>query len=142
MSDIYVMQRANGDVFAHDDHGRFRVPLFRRSGEAMIARSYNVEMMLFKPIPLDASLLSELATERGGTDVDLCLVDDPLLSLKRGRLVKHAELGLLMRKENGPEVPVPGVFSQSGGGATETWDDEGGNTQSVHEVARTMAVMH
>ena len=25
MSDIYVMQRANGDVFALDDHGRFRV---------------------------------------------------------------------------------------------------------------------
>jgi len=23
MSDIYVMQRANGDVFALDDHGRF-----------------------------------------------------------------------------------------------------------------------
>jgi hypothetical protein len=28
MSDIYVMQRANGDVFALEDHGRFRVPLF------------------------------------------------------------------------------------------------------------------
>ena len=28
MSNIYVMQRANGDVFALDDHGRFRVPLF------------------------------------------------------------------------------------------------------------------
>ena len=26
MSDIYVMQRANGDVFALDDHGRFRAP--------------------------------------------------------------------------------------------------------------------
>ena len=26
MSDIYVMQRANGDVFALDDHGCFRMP--------------------------------------------------------------------------------------------------------------------
>ena len=38
MSDIYVMQRANGDVFALDDHGRFRVPLFNTSSDGFLAR--------------------------------------------------------------------------------------------------------
>ncbi|HET9786751.1 MAG TPA: hypothetical protein VFP47_06440 [Pyrinomonadaceae bacterium] len=96
MSDIYVMQRANGDVFAFDDKGRFRVPLFRSSSEAMIARSRKVEMLLFKPVALDGPLLSELVEENGGTDVDFSLVEDPLRSLKRGRLVEHAQLALLV----------------------------------------------
>jgi hypothetical protein len=37
MSDIFVMQRANGDVFALDDHGRFRVPLFTSTRDAFLA---------------------------------------------------------------------------------------------------------
>jgi hypothetical protein len=49
MSDIYVMQRANGDVFALDDHGRFRVPLFNSSSDASLARLRNFGMLLFKP---------------------------------------------------------------------------------------------
>jgi hypothetical protein len=136
MSDIYVMQRANGDVFAVDHQGRFRVPLFRSSAEAMIARSRKVEMLLFKPVALDAPLLSELVTESGGTDVDLWLVEDPLHSLKGGRLMEHAQLALLMRgpseqtvlvNGNDSDVPVLGAFPQSGRGSTEIRKDEEGN---------------
>jgi len=36
---MYALQRANGDWFALDDHGRFRVPVFRSSSEAMVARA-------------------------------------------------------------------------------------------------------
>jgi hypothetical protein len=46
MSDVYVMQRANGDVFALDDHGRFRVPLFNSSRDAFLARLRNFGMLL------------------------------------------------------------------------------------------------
>ena len=97
MSDIYVMQRANGDLFAFDDHGRFGVPLFSSHGEAMIARSHNLDMLLFKPVALNASLLRELGPTSDGTDVDLRLVKDPLLNLKRGSLVEHAQLAQLLR---------------------------------------------
>ena len=97
MSNIYVMQRANGDLFAFDDQGRFSVPLFQSSDEAMIARSRNFEMLLFKPVALNASLLRELGPTGDGTDVDLRLVKDPLLNLKRGSLVEHAQLALLLR---------------------------------------------
>ena len=96
MSDIYAMQRANGDVFALDDKGRFCVPLFHSSRDAMTARLRNGDMLLFKPVVLDARLLGELASEEDRNDVDFLLVNDPLRSLKRGDLVQHAELVLLV----------------------------------------------
>jgi hypothetical protein len=122
MSDIYVMQRANGDIFSFDHKGRFRVPLFRSSREAMTARSRNVEMLLFKPVGLDAGLFSELVPASGGTDVDFWLVKDPF-SLKRGDLVEQARLAVLIRnpdeaqivssKGNASDVPVLSAFPQS-----------------------------
>ena len=96
MSDIYAMQRANGDVFALDNEGRFCVPLFHSSRDAMTARSRNVEMLLFKPVSLDARLLRELRPKGGYDNVDLLLVKDPLSSLKRGDQVNHAELTLIV----------------------------------------------
>jgi|SRR4051812_28758328 hypothetical protein len=92
MSDIYAMQRANGDVFALDNNGRFCVPLFHSSRDAMTARSRNGDMLLFKPVAIDARLLRELRPKGGQNNVDLLLVKDPLRSLKRGDPVDHAEL--------------------------------------------------
>ena len=90
------MQRANGDVFALDVKGRFCVPLFHSSGDAMTARMRNGDMLLFKPVALDARLLRELEPKSGQNNVDLLLVKDPLRSLKRGDLVDHAELALIV----------------------------------------------
>ena len=95
MSDIYAMQRANGDVFALDNKGRFCVPLFHSSHDAMTARLRNGDMLLFKPVVIDARLLRELRP-KGGQNVDLLLVKDPLRSLKRGDQVDYAELTLLV----------------------------------------------
>jgi hypothetical protein len=96
MSDIYAMQRANGDVFALDNKGRFCVPLFHSSRDAMTARLRNGDMLLFKPVVLDARLLGELRPKGGQNNVDLLLVKDPLRSLKRGARVDYAELTLLV----------------------------------------------
>ena len=95
VSDIFAMQRANGDVFALDDHGRFCVPLFHSSRDATTARLRNGDMLLFKPVALDARLLKELAPKAGQNNVDLLLVKDPLRSLKRGDRIEHAELVML-----------------------------------------------
>jgi hypothetical protein len=94
MSDIFVMQRANGDVFALDDHGRFRVPLFNSSSDAIQARLRHFEMQLFKPVQLDAALLKQLVPVGGAGEVDFWLVNDPLINLNRGRLVQPAQLAL------------------------------------------------
>ena len=96
MSDIFAMQRANGDVFALDDKGRFCVPLFHSSRDAMTARLRNVDMLLFKPVALDARLLSQLRPNGDQNNVDLLLVKDPLRSLKRGDQVNHVELTLIV----------------------------------------------
>ena len=89
------MQRANGDVFALDHNGGFCVPLFHSSSDALTARSRNGDMLLFKPIALDERLLGEIAPQRGQR-VALLLVEDPLRSLKHGRLLAHAELVLMV----------------------------------------------
>ena len=96
MSDIYAMQRANGDVFALDHKGRFCVPLFHSSRDAMTARLRNGDMLLFKPVALDDRLLRELVPKSGQNNVELLLIKDPLRSLKRGDLVDHAELVLIV----------------------------------------------
>ena len=97
MSDIYVMQRANGDVFSLDDHGRFRVPLFNSSSDAVMARLRNFGMMLFKPVQLDAGLLKQLVPVGGAAEIDFWLVNDPSINLNRGQLVQPEQLALLMR---------------------------------------------
>jgi hypothetical protein len=61
----------------------------------MTARSRNTDMLLFKPTVLDDRLLQEIAPKEQ-SDVALMLVKDPLRSLKNGRLLKHAELVLLV----------------------------------------------
>ena len=100
MSDIYVMQRANGDLFALDHHDRTCVPLFHSQLDAMTARSRNGDMLLFKPVVLDARLLQELAPKAGPNEVDFLLVKDPLRSLKRGDRLAHAELTLFVGSHN------------------------------------------
>ena len=90
------MQRANGDVFALDNKGRFCVPLFHSSGDAMTARMRNRDMLLFKPVAVDSRLLRELQPKGAQNKVDLLLVKDPLRSLKRGDQVEYAELVLFV----------------------------------------------
>ena len=104
MSDIYVMQRANGDVFALGDKGRFRVPLFNSNSDAFVARLRNFGMLLFKPVPLDAGLLKELIPLGGAAEVDFWLVSDPTINLNRGRLVQPAQLASLMGKSQQTKI--------------------------------------
>lgn len=97
MSSLYAMQRANGDWFALDDSGRFRVPVFSSHRGGMLARVNHWGMLLFKPVALDGRALEELVTPNGGGETDFWLVDDPFTGLKRGRLIDSAQLSLLVR---------------------------------------------
>ena len=97
MSSIYAMRRANGDWFALDDRGRFRVPLFSSEREGMLARVSHWGMQLFKPVALDGRALKELVPADGVTGTDFWLVDEPFTNLKRGRLIDGAQLSLLVQ---------------------------------------------
>ena len=96
MSDIYAMRRANGDWFAFEGRGRFSVPLFQSSHDAMMASLRNSGMLLFRPVALDAGLLNEMVPAGGSGYVDFCMVKDPLVSLRRGKPVEQADLALLL----------------------------------------------
>jgi hypothetical protein len=92
------MRRANGDWFALEDRGRFRVPVFSSHWGGMLARVSHWGMRLFKPVALDARSLLELVPADGVTETDFWLVDDPFTGLKRGRLMDRAQLSTLVRE--------------------------------------------
>ena len=132
MSDIYVMQRANGDVFSLDDHGRFRVPLFYSSSDALEARLRNFGMLVFKPVQLDAGLLKQLVPVGGAAEVDFWLVNDPSINLNRGRLVQPAQLAELTGSSTKLKaVPSLSMPPHSNSDPTAAWEDEGGRYSKV-----------
>jgi hypothetical protein len=92
------MQRANGDWFALEERGRFRVPVFSSQWGGMLARVSHWGLQLFKPVALDARSLEELVPADGVTETDFWLVDDPFTSLSRGRLIERAHLSTLVRE--------------------------------------------
>lgn len=136
MSDIFAMQRANGDWFALDHQGGLRVPLFHSSQDAMIARLRNFGLLVFKPVLLNPRFLKEIVPLPGEDEVDFCIVDDPFASLNRGSPMRRTQIALLIRRPDNHEKIVTnrnpfhlsdlGTHPQRDSQATETWEDEGG----------------
>lgn len=100
MKTLFAMRRANGDWFALDDQGSFRVPLFRSSSEAMLARSRDSGMECFRPVVLDAEAFKNLTTTDEGKAC-FWLVADPLMNLNRGRSMDRKQLEQFMRNGEG-----------------------------------------
>ena len=111
------MRRANGDWFAFEGRGRLRVPLFHSSHDAMMAGLRNFGLLLFRPVALDAGLLKEMVPAGGASYVDFCMVNDPLVSLRRGKPVGQDDLALLLNK-SGERSTV----SQNGNGHKDSAD--------------------
>jgi hypothetical protein len=101
MGSLFAMRRANGDWFALDDSGRFRVPVFSSQWDGMMARVNHWGMQLFKPVALDGRSLGELVPPGGAGEADFWLVETPFTSLSRGRLIDSAQLSTLVSTEFG-----------------------------------------
>lgn len=106
MNNIYGMRRANGDWYAFEVRGRLRVPLFQSREAAMISRLRNFEMLLFKPVALDAQLLEGMFPVSTAREVDFCMIKDPTRSLKRGNVVEHAEVASQVASAAGAGLPT------------------------------------
>lgn len=91
MKTLFAMRRANGDWFALDDRGGFRVPLFHTKAEAMLARSRETGMECFRPVVLDAAALKNLTTTDEGKAF-FWLIADPLMKLSHGRPLDGQQL--------------------------------------------------
>ena len=105
MKTLFAMRRANGDWFALDDQGSFRVPVFRSTGDAMVARSRETGMECFRPVVLDAAAFENLTTTDEGKAC-FWLVTDPLMKLNRGRALDSRQLEQIM--SNGSGQPANG----------------------------------
>ena len=98
-SNLFAMRRANGDWFALDDRGRFRVPVFSSQWGGMLARANHRGLRLFEPVALDGHALEELVPADGAAETDFWLVEDPFTNLSRGRLIDRAQLSQLVRAD-------------------------------------------
>src|SRR5260370_33091822 len=98
MSSIYAMQRANGDWFALKERDKLRVPVFSSNREAMQARAFNVEMLVFKPVLLDERALKDLEPIDGQRLSYFWLAENASTSMKRGVAVGHLRRVVLTRK--------------------------------------------
>ena len=96
---MYAMQRANGDWFALNQGEGFRVPIFSSNREAMQARAFNVEMLVFKPVLVDERALRDLAPVDSQAPSHFWLVNDACVNMKRGVALEHSELAVLIRYE-------------------------------------------
>lgn len=97
MGSLYAMRRANGDWFALDARGGFRVPVFRSIRDGVLACVSHTGMLLFRPAALDEYALGDLVPADPADEVNFWLVDTPFTTLKRGRQVDHAQLAALLR---------------------------------------------
>jgi hypothetical protein len=95
METFYAMRRANGDWFAVADKDNLRVPIFKSSGDAMIARSRDSGMECFRPVMFDARVLEELRKTDGDSAAFL-MITDPSRHLKHGLRLSFTELAPLM----------------------------------------------
>ena len=99
MNTLYAMQRANGDWFALEEREGFRVPIFSSNREAMQARAFNVELLVFKPVRVDDRALKELAQVDGQRPSHFWLVKDACVNMKRGVAMQHSELAGMVSEE-------------------------------------------
>lgn len=100
------MQRANGDWFALKERAQLRVPVFSSNREAMQARAFNVEMLVFKPVLLDERALKDLEPLDGQLPSYFWLVEKASTSMKRGVALSHLELTVLSRESDLTPLPV------------------------------------
>ena len=95
LTSFYAMRRANGDWFAVDDNGHLRMPIFKSSNDAMIARSRDSGMECFRPMAFDTAALEKLSKTEGET-ATFFMVSDPSRKLKHGLRMGSTELAALM----------------------------------------------
>ena len=95
MKTFFAMRRANGDWFAVGDNGNLRVPIFKSSGDAMVARSRDTGMECFRPVPFDARALKDIR-RTDGHSASFLMINDPSRHLKHGLRLGFAELDPLI----------------------------------------------
>ena len=95
MDELYVMRRANGDLFAKQINGKLVIPVWS-SGEGIARfKARNPELVIFLPVRLDRSLIQRIKgglLDVGTTEFFLLSENDPDAHLDEGKYIKLDEL--------------------------------------------------
>ena len=94
MGDVYVMRRANGDLFTEEVQGKVRIPVWSSRDAADRYKARNPELNVFLPARLDRLLLNKIKTlnNEGPVEFFLLLEEDPNASLYEGRPIMPEEI--------------------------------------------------
>jgi hypothetical protein len=94
MSELYVMRRANGDLFNEEVGGKLVIPAWSSREAVARYRERNPELMLFLPVRLDRSLMKKIKSTLGTEAMEFFLLseDAPDAYLKDGRPITLEEI--------------------------------------------------
>lgn len=94
MSTMYVMRRANGDLFTEETEGGVRIPIWSSEDSVARYKARNPELAVFLPTRLEQSVLKKVTEMASATRTELYLLSDdsPSAQLFDGRPIKPEEL--------------------------------------------------
>jgi hypothetical protein len=94
MSELYVMRRANGDLFREEVGGKLTIPVWSSMETVARYRERNPELMLFLPERLDRSLMKKIMSNLGTEATEFFLLSEnaPDAYLSDGRPITLEEL--------------------------------------------------
>ena len=94
MEDLYVMRRANGDLFTEDAQGKIRIPAWPGRDAIDRYKARNRELIVFLPARLDRTLLKKIKALTNEAPVEFFLLseEDPNASLYEGRPLTPEEI--------------------------------------------------
>ena len=94
MGDVYLMRRANGDLFTEEVQGKVRIPVWSSRDAAARYKARNPELSVFLPVCLDRLLLNKIKTleSEGPVEFFQLLEQDPNASLYAGKSIMPNEI--------------------------------------------------
>ncbi len=95
MSELFVMRRANGNLFTRETNGELVIPVWSSRGAIARYKERNPELMIFLPARLDRSTIKRVTSGSGAevaTQFFLLSDDAPDAYLDEGRLIAPEEI--------------------------------------------------
>jgi hypothetical protein len=95
MSELFVMRRANGDLFTREINGKLVLPVWSGRDSVVRYKERNPALRIFLPARLDRSAMKKVTSRRGteGMTQFFLLSDDaPDAYLDEGRLITLEEI--------------------------------------------------
>jgi hypothetical protein len=98
MNDLFVMRRANGDLFTEEVDGRVVLPVWSGRDSVERYRERNPRLMIYFPAPLDAKTLKTASSGQLPLEYFLLEEGDPDADLEEGRMISPDEVLLLTKR--------------------------------------------